>query len=108
MPLPSALRAYLDEDVDVLLAPLLAAHGIDCLTSVAAGNLGRTDEEQLTFAMQESRVLVTHNRVDFEDLAVAWWQQQRTHAGVILAVRRGDTYDLARHVLRVLQLYDQN
>src|SRR5215475_4518805 len=42
-----ALRIYLDEDVDVLLEPLLAAHGIDCLTTVAAGNLGHTDEEQL-------------------------------------------------------------
>jgi len=107
MPASPALRVYFDEDVDVLLAPLLAAHGIDCLTTVAAANLGRTDEEQLTFALQESRILVTHNRTDFEDLAVQWWNQQRDHAGIILAIRRVDTYDLARHVLPVLQLFDQ-
>ena len=71
MPGPVALRVYLDEDVDVHLAPLLAAHGIDALTTVAAGNLGRTDEEQLTFAIAGSRVLISHNRTDLENLAVA-------------------------------------
>jgi predicted nuclease of predicted toxin-antitoxin system len=101
------LRVYLDEDVDVLLAPLVAAHGVDCLSTVAAGNLSRPDEEQLTFARQESRIIITHNRTDFENLAVAWWGQQRDHAGIILAIRRADTYDLARHILPVLQLYDQ-
>jgi len=101
------LRVYLDEDVDVLLAPLLSVHGIDCLTTVAAGNLGRTDEEQLTFALHESRVLITHNRDDFENLAVVWWGQQHDHAGIVLAMRRSDTYGLARHVLPVLQVYDQ-
>jgi hypothetical protein len=107
MSAPGPLRVYLDEDVDVLLAPLPVTHGFDCLTTVAAGNLGRTDEEQLTFALQESRVLLTHNRTDFENLAVAWWGQQRDHAGIVLAVRRADSYDLARHALPVLQLYDQ-
>jgi predicted nuclease of predicted toxin-antitoxin system len=100
-------RVYLDEDVDVLLALLLATHGIDCLTTVAAGNLGRTDEEQLTFAVQESRVLISHNRTDFEALAIAWWGKQQDHAGIVLAVRRSDTYELVRHLLPVLQMYDQ-
>ena len=48
MSAPALLRAYLDEDVDVLLAPLLGAHGIDCLTTVDAGKLVSTDEQQLT------------------------------------------------------------
>jgi hypothetical protein len=106
-PVPPSLRVYLDEDVDVLLAPLLAAHGIDCLTSLAANKLRQSDEEQLQSALLETRVLITHNRTDFENLAVAWWGQQRDHAGIILAIRRADTYDLARHVLPVLRLYDQ-
>jgi predicted nuclease of predicted toxin-antitoxin system len=101
------LRVYLDEDVDVLLAGLLTARGYDCLTTTAAGRLGRTDEEQLEFALQESRVLITHNRTDFEDLARVWWAARRDHAGIVLALRRADVYDLARHVLPVLRLYDQ-
>ena len=76
--LAAPLRVYLDEDVDVLLVPLLTVRGIDCLTTPAAGNLSRPDEEQLAFATQDSRIIVTHNRTDFENLAVAWWNQQAT------------------------------
>jgi Domain of unknown function (DUF5615) len=107
MPAMAPLRVYLDEDVDVLLAPLLVAHGIDCLTTVAAGNLGRRDEEQLAFAAQESRVIITHNRTDFENLAIAWWGLQRQHGGIVMAIRRASPYELLRHVLPVLRLFDQ-
>src|SRR5438445_4321514 len=98
----AGLRVYLDEDVDVLLATLLAARGWDCLTAVQAGNLGWSDEAQLEYTTRERRVLVTHNRVHFENLAVAWWGQQKDHAGIVLAIRRTDTYALARSVLPVL------
>jgi hypothetical protein len=101
-----SLRLYLDEDVDVLLGDLLTAHGFDCLTTAAAGHLGWTDEAQLEWSAQEGRVLITHNRVDFEELAVNWWGTQKDHAGIVLAIRRSDTYDLLRHVLPVLGLYD--
>lgn len=104
---PAVLRTYLDEDVDVLLANLLAARGFDCLTSLATGHLGWNDEAHLEFATQEARVLITHNRVHFENLAVAWWGQNKDHAGIVLAIRRTNTYDLARHVVPVLGLFDQ-
>jgi len=104
---PPPLRLYLDEDVDVLLANLLTAHGYDCLTTAAAGRLGSTDEEQLQFAAQDSRILITHNRTDFENLARIWWAAQQDHAGIVLALRRADVYNLARHILPVLRFYDQ-
>jgi hypothetical protein len=53
---------YLDEDTDVLLADLLTARGLDALTALAAGHLGRTDEFHLDFAGREGRVMITHNR----------------------------------------------
>jgi len=107
MPKPSALRLYLDEDVDVLLADLMAARGFDCLTTVNAGHLGWSDEAHLDYALQESRILISHNRQDFEQLAVRWWRQQKQHAGIIIAIRRANTYELARHVMPVLVRYDQ-
>jgi hypothetical protein len=103
----SVLRLYLDEDVDVLLATLLAAHEMDCSTAAQAGRLGSSDEAHLEYATQNARVLLTHNRVHFEHLAVAWWGIQKPHAGIILAIRRANTYQLARHVLPVLGLYNQ-
>ena len=101
------MRVYLDEDVDVLLGRLLVARGFDCLSAFEAENLGWTDVQQLEFAAEQGRILVTHNRVDFENLARVWWNDARDHAGIILAVRRANTYELLRRVLPVLVTYDQ-
>jgi hypothetical protein len=43
------MRLYLDENVPVILASLLSAHGVDCLTARQAGNLSLSDAEQLVF-----------------------------------------------------------
>jgi len=101
------LRIYLDEDVDVLLAQLLGLRGFDCVSALQADHLGWTDKQHLAWAQAQRRVLITHNRLDFEDLAREWWNQQRDHAGVILTMRRANTYDLLRRLLPVLNLYDQ-
>jgi len=100
-------RVTLDEGIDVLPAPLLTARGMEVLAAVGAGYPGWGDEAQLVFAAKNSRVLVSHNRADFEALAVLWWSRQQDHAGVVLAVRRASPYDLLRHVLPVLARYDQ-
>lgn len=102
------LRVYLDEDVDVLISQLLISRGFESLTAVNAGHLGWADEEHLEFARAESRVLITHNRVDFERLSKTWWTQQKEHAGIILAIRRANTYALVRSLLPVLARYDQS
>lgn len=95
---------YLDEDVDILIATLLRARGFDVHTVHELGQEGRTDEEQLTFAVSERRVLVTHNRRDFERLAAQYVDTGRPHAGMILAGRR-DPYELARRLLVLLNTY---
>ncbi len=79
------MRLYLDEHVPVTLAPALTAHGVDCLTTQQAGRLGQSDEEQLAFATQNGRALLTFNRKDFLLLARQWHDDRRTHAGLILA-----------------------
>ena len=100
----ASYRVYLDEDVDVLLSRLLAAQSVDCVTTVEVGRLGRADENQLRFASQEGRIVVTHNRLDYERLAVAW-HGVKAHAGIVLAMRRSDTHALCRRVLATLTLF---
>lgn len=80
---------------------------LKAFATTAAGHLGWTDEAQLEFAAQDTRVLITHNRTDFEQLAIQWWNQQKDHSGIVLAIRRANSYDLLRHVLSVLGMYDQ-
>ena len=75
------MRVYLDEDVDVLLGRLLIARGYDSLSALEIGNVAWTDAQQLEFAAQQQRILITHNRADFENLARTWWNDSRDHAG---------------------------
>ena len=82
------IRLYLDEDVNVLVADLLNARGFDALTVRDAGQLQASDEEQLAYAVNQQRTLVTHNRTDFEELIQAYFDNGQKHYGVILAVRR--------------------
>ncbi len=35
-------------------------------------------QQQFEWAASEERVLITHNRVDFENLARVWWSDSRT------------------------------
>lgn len=82
------IALYLDEDVDVLVAAWVRARGFDILTTRDAENLRTTDDEQLTYAVSKNRTLVTHNRVDFENLGQDYFTMEKTHCGVIFAVRR--------------------
>ena len=92
---------YLDEDVDVLLAHLVRARGFGVVTTQEAGHVGRTDTEQLAFAVDQGKTILTHNRVDFEALARRYFEDKKSHSGIIIAVRRHPK-ELARRVLILL------
>ena len=79
---------YLDEDVSVRIAEILRGHGYEVRTAREEGMLGTTDAEQLAFAAAQGRVFLTHNRTDFEELAVQYFEEDRSHAGIVCAVRR--------------------
>ncbi len=97
---PLFIRLYLDEDVNVLLSDLLRGRGFFVTTTQEAGQIGKTDEDQLAFATTRGRAILTHNR-DFEVLARNYFEAGRTHAGIIIAVRR-HPMELLRRVLTLL------
>ena len=78
----------MDEDVSILIADLIRARGFSVLTTHEAKNLGKSDAEQIEFAIKKKRVLLTHNRVDFESLVRQYFERDKTHHGIIIAVRR--------------------
>ena len=92
---------YLDEDVNVVLADLLRARGFRVTTTQAAGQVGKTDENQLAFAARQRKAILTHNRVDFEALAQRYSEEKKAHCGIIIAVRRPPK-ELSRRVLILL------
>lgn len=95
------IELYLDEDVSVLVADLLRARGFQATTTQAAGQLARSDAEQLEYATGRRMTLLTHNRVDFERLAQAYFAAGQTHYGIIIAVRRSP-HEMVRRLLFIL------
>ena len=53
------IKFHLDENLSSAIAGGLRRRGIDVTTTPEAGLIGSTDEEQLEFARQAGRVLVT-------------------------------------------------
>lgn len=94
-------QLYLDEDMDVLVARLLEARGFSAMTTQEADCIGQTDREQLAYAVDHERTFLTHNRTDFEQLGKQYFQEDRTHYGVILATRRPPR-PLTRRLLHLL------
>ncbi|MBX3059496.1 MAG: DUF5615 family PIN-like protein [Anaerolineae bacterium] len=95
------IELYLDEDVHVVIADLLRGRGFSAITAREAGQLAKSDEEQLAYAISQRRTLLTHNRHDFEALASAYASEGKTHYGIILAVRN-PPYEVVRRLMRLL------
>jgi predicted nuclease of predicted toxin-antitoxin system len=80
-----AIKLYLDEDVDPLLASVLRERGIDCLSTRDAENLGHSDIQQLRFATAHGRVILTFNVKDFLRLARELTHSGRHHSGIVVS-----------------------
>jgi predicted nuclease of predicted toxin-antitoxin system len=59
--MPRTIRYHLDENCDPRIASGLRAHGIDVTTTMDAGLLHAQDEEQLSHAHLENRVIFTQD-----------------------------------------------
>lgn len=55
------VKFHLDESVDPAVSRGLLLRGVDTTTSIEAALLGASDEEQLAFALAQSRAIVTHD-----------------------------------------------
>ena len=97
----STIQLFLDEDVWPGMAVVLRGQGFDVVHVYEAGRGGRPDADQLAFAAQAGRALLTHNAQDYVPLAVEYFFAERPHAGVILSpqIEKGE---LARRTLNLL------
>jgi hypothetical protein len=97
------LRLYFDEDTmrHALVAPL-RARGIDVVTTLEAGMIERSDEENLEFASSQGRVLYSYNIAHFYRLHTGWLNDGRTHAGLILCQQL--QYSVGEQLRRLLKL----
>jgi predicted nuclease of predicted toxin-antitoxin system len=85
------LAFHLDEQIPPALADALRSRGIDVTTTADAGLARTGDREQLAFAVERVRVLVTQD-VDFLRLhaegtphaGIAFWRQQTRSIGDVM------------------------
>ena len=94
--MPDPMRFHLDENVDHAIAYGLRRHDIDVTVTSEVGLLQADDEEQLAFARDTARVIVTHD----EDFLVLH-SQGIPHTGI--AYCPPDTYPIGR-ILQALLL----
>jgi len=91
------VKVYLDEDVNSIVAAMLRAEGIFAQTVTELGRKSLSDDQQLEFAVSNQSLIVTHNRVDFEQLAVEYFNENKNHYGIVISTfkpPRAIAYDL--------------
>jgi len=87
------LKLFLDEDIHTGLSHALRQRGYDVVHAQDLKRKGKSDDEQLAFAVQEERCLVTFNVRDFVHLHNQYVRESREHWGIIVSrqIPIGDT-----------------
>jgi hypothetical protein len=91
---------YSDEDVDPALAVHLRQDGYDALSTHEAGRANQriSDEDQLVYAAQQGRTLLTFNVRDFVHLDREWKAANKKHHGIVVSPRIEALGELLRRV----------
>lgn len=88
------MKLYADEDFDHGVVARLRALGHDVVTVMDAHRRGLSDVEQLVYATDAGRALITFNRADYHALH----RQRAQHAGIITCTRDPDVEELATRI----------
>jgi predicted nuclease of predicted toxin-antitoxin system len=79
------IELFLDEDVHSGLAHALRRRGYDAIHAQELYRKGRSDSDQLLFAIQQERCLFTFNVKDFVILHNQHVKSQQKHWGIIVS-----------------------
>lgn len=91
-------KLFIDEDVHDRLASVLRSLGYDAINARESKRKGKTDIEQLQFAISQGRLIFSFNLVDYEKLAIEFFKNRIEHFGIIVSPQRSFTETLSRLV----------
>ncbi len=97
-------QLFLDEDVHSGLAHALRKRGYDVINAQELDRKGRSDFDQLFFAIEQERCLFTFNVKDFVNLHNQYATSQQEHWGIIVSKQLPFRETMSR-LLNLLQLY---
>jgi predicted nuclease of predicted toxin-antitoxin system len=79
------IRLLLDEDVRPILAEILRQRSYDVVHVLELERTGKSDAEQLEYAVSCKRAILTHNIRDFIILDRQYRENAEEHFGIILS-----------------------
>ena len=100
------MRFLLDEGIHPRVAELAWEQEVDVVSVHELRRRGRSDREQLLFAAEQDRVLVTRNRGDYVYLTREFYRAGLPHRGVLL-VEGGLPNDQPESLARSLRRWAQ-
>lgn len=95
------ITLLLDEDVRPMLAEVLRQRGYDAIHVLELGRTGKSDAEQLAYAVGLKRSVLTHNIRDFRLLDRHYKREGKEHFGILLSDQT-TLRDLLQRTLRFL------
>jgi hypothetical protein len=101
------IALLLDEDVRPMLGEILRQRGYDTIHVLDAGRAGKSDAEQLAYAVSQQRTILTHNIRHFRLLNQKYHEEDRQHFGILLSAQV-PLRDLLRRALQFLGRHTAN
>lgn len=96
----TSVKLFTDEHVHSGLASALRQRGYDAIScqEVNRVNQGISDEDQLAYATEYGRAMLTNTMVDFIRLDQTWKRNGQQHAGIVLYTRINTFGELLRRI----------
>ncbi len=102
----SQIHLYFDEDaLQSALVSALKNSKVDVVTVADAARFSFSDEEQLIWAKEQSRVVYSFNMGDFQNLHHVFLAKGIEHSGIILAPQQ--RYSIGEQLRGLLKLISQ-
>ena len=95
------IALLLDEDVRLVLGEILRQRGYDVIHVLEVGRAGKSDPDQLAYAVSRQRTILTHNIRDYRLLDIKYHEEGKEHFGILLS-DQVPLRDLLRRALRFL------
>jgi predicted nuclease of predicted toxin-antitoxin system len=78
------IRLFLDEDVWLGLAEALRERGFDAVHVYEAARGSLNDREQMAFAIQQRRAILTHNKRHYIPFIAEYYWAGKEHYGILV------------------------
>lgn len=78
------IRLYIDEDLSDRIAIVLRSKGFDVISAHEVNMRGKTDKEQLEYALKYDRVILTRNIKHFIVLQKEYYKNGLSHHGILV------------------------